>query len=137
MTKIDITYTGNLRNRCVHSENKAEIITDAPKDNQGKGELFSPTDLLAASLGSCVLTLMGIAASRLKVDLRGLRLTVEKEMAKAPSRRVGRLVLHIYCPQVFDSTITEQLETAGSRCPVYQSLHPDTKQEYFFHWGQA
>lgn len=137
MTRIDITYTGSLRTRCVHSGNKAEITTDAPKDNQGKGELFSPTDLLAASLGSCVLTLMGIAASRLKVDLTGLRLTVEKEMAVAPSRRVGRLVLHIYCPRTFDSTITEQLEAAGSRCPVYQSLHPDTKQEYFFHWGQA
>lgn len=136
MTKIDITYTGSLRTRCVHAENQAEIITDAPKDNQGKGELFSPTDLLAASLGSCVLTLMGIAANRLKVDLTGLRLTIEKEMAEKPSRRIGRLTLHIYCPHTFDRSITQQLEMAGSRCPVYQSLHPDTKQEYFFHWGQ-
>lgn len=137
MTKIEISYEGNLRTRCVHSDNKEEIITDAPKDNQGKGEMFSPTDLLATALGSCVLTLMGIAANRLKVDLSGLRLTVEKEMAKEPSRRIGRLVLHIYCPKVFDNDITQKLETAGSHCPVHQSLHPDTKQEFFFHWGDA
>lgn len=137
MTRIDISYEGNLRTRCVHSDNKEEIVTDAPKDNQGKGEMFSPTDLLATALGSCILTLMGIVASRLKVDLTGLRLTVEKEMAQMPSRRIGRLVMHIYCPGVFDNDITQKLETAGSHCPVHQSLHPDTKQEFFFHWGEA
>lgn len=136
MARIEITYEGSLKTRCVHSENKAEIVTDAPKDNQGKGEMFSPTDLLAASLGSCVLTLMGIAANRLKVDLTGLRLTVEKEMAQLPSRRIGRLLLHIYCPQTFDHDTIQKLETAGIHCPVHQSLHPDTKQEFFFHWGQ-
>lgn len=136
MTRIDMTYLGNLRTRCVHSDNKQEIITDAPKDNQGIGEMFSPTDLLAASLGSCVLTLMGIAANRLKVNLTGLRLTIEKEMAQMPSRRIGRLIMHIYCPQTFDAATTEKLETAGIHCPVHQSLHPDTKQEFFFHWGQ-
>ena len=137
MAKLSITYEGNLRTRCLHSENKQVIVTDAPKDNQGKGEMFSPTDLLAASLGTCVLTLMGIAAKKLSVDLTGLRLTVEKEMAQMPSRRIGRLILHIYCPQTFDHEITEKLETAGIRCPVHQSLHPETKQEFFFHWGEA
>ena len=136
MARIDITYEGNLRTRSVHSENKEEIVTDAPKDNQGKGEMFSPTDLLATALGSCVLTLMGIAANRLKVDLAGLRLTVEKEMAGLPSRRIGRLVMHVYCPKTFDTDITQKLETAGSHCPVHQSLHPDTRQEFFFHWGE-
>ena len=137
MVKIDITYEGNLRTRSTHSENKKEILTDAPKDNQGKGEMFSPTDLLAVSLGSCVLTLMGIAARSLKIDLTGLRLTIEKEMAQMPSRRIGRLILHVYCPRTFDHAITEKLETAGIRCPVHQSLHPDTKQEFFFHWGES
>ncbi len=137
MTQIEIFYEGHLRTRSVHSENKQEIITDAPKDNRGKGEMFSPTDLLATSLGSCVLTLMGIAADRLKVNLEGLRLTVEKEMAQMPSRRIGRLILHIYCSQTFDNDTTQKLETAGSHCPVHQSLHPDTKQEFFFHWGEA
>jgi len=136
MARIDITYEGNLRTRSVHSENKEEIVTDAPKDNQGKGEMFSPTDLLATALGTCVLTLMGIAANRLKVDLAGLRLTVEKEMAGLPSRRIGRLVMHVYCPKTFDTDITQKLETAGSHCPVHQSLHPDTRQEFFFHWGE-
>ncbi len=136
MARIDITYEGNLRTRSVHSENKEEIVTDAPKDNQGKGEMFSPTDLLATALGTCVLTLMGIAANRLKVDLSGLRLTVEKEMAGLPSRRIGRLVMHVYCPKTFDTDITQKLETAGSHCPVHQSLHPDTRQEFFFHWGE-
>lgn len=137
MTQIDIYYEGNLRTRCVHSDNKQEIITDAPKDNRGKGEMFSPTDLLAASLGSCVLTLMGIAADRLKANLTGLRLTIEKEMAQLPSRRIGRLMVHIYCPQTFDADTTQKLETAGSHCPVHQSLHPEMKQEFFFHWGES
>ncbi|HEX2580200.1 MAG TPA: OsmC family protein [Rhabdochlamydiaceae bacterium] len=137
MARIDIAYEGNLRTRCIHSGNKEEIVTDAPKDNQGKGEMFSPTDLLATALGSCVLTLIGIAGSRLKVNLQGLRLTVEKEMAQMPSRRIGRLVCHIYCPQIFDPAITQKLESAGSHCPVHQSLHPDTKQEFFFHWGES
>jgi putative redox protein len=137
MTQIEVFYEGSLRTRCVQTGNGQELVTDAPKDNMGKGEMFSPTDLLAAALGSCVLTLMGIAANRLKVDLQGLRLTVEKEMAQMPARRIGRLVIHVYCPKTFDNDITQKLETSGSHCPVHQSLHPDTKQEFFFHWGEA
>jgi putative redox protein len=137
MTQIEVFYEGNLRTRCVHSDNKEEIVTDAPKDNMGKGEMFSPTDLLAAALGSCVATLMGIAGNRLKVNLEGLRMTLEKEMAALPSRRIGRLIVHVYCPQTFDAEISQKLETAGSHCPVHQSLHPEMQQEFFFHWGQA
>jgi putative redox protein len=137
MTQIEVFYEGSLRTRCVHSDNKEEIVTDAPKDKMGKGEMFSPTDLLAAALGSCVATLMGIAGSRLKVNLEGLRMTVEKEMAALPSRRIGRLIVHVYCPQTFDAEISQKLETAGSHCPVHQSLHPEMQQEFFFHWGQA
>ncbi|MBS0649079.1 MAG: OsmC family protein [Verrucomicrobia bacterium] len=134
MTQIDIYYEGGLRTRSV--QGKREIITDGPQEFKGKGEMFSPTDLLAASLGSCVLTLMGMAAERLKISLEGLRLTVDKEMAQLPSRRIGRLIVHVYCPQTFDIETTQKLETAGSHCPVHQSLHPDTKQEFFFHWGE-
>lgn len=134
MTQIDIYYEGGLRTRSV--QDKREIITDGPQEFKGKGEMFSPTDLLAASLGSCVLTLMGMAAERLKISLTGLRLTVNKEMAQLPSRRIGRLIVHVYCPQTFDTETTQKLETAGSHCPVHQSLHPDTKQEFFFHWGE-
>ncbi len=136
MAKITITYDGSLRTKARHSENGAEIVTDAPKDNHGRGELFSPTDLLAAALGTCVITVMGILAERLKVDLTGLRGEVDKEMAKSPSRKVGKIVVHIYCPSTFDAAITSRLEQAGIGCPVHHSLHPEVQQEIIFHWGE-
>ncbi len=132
-----MTYEGNLRTEVRHTENGAVIQTDAPKDNHGKGELFSPTDLLAAALGSCVVTVMGIVAEKLKIDLKGLRGEVEKEMARSPSRKVGKIVVHIYCPSLFDAAITSRLEQAGIGCPVHQSLHPDVQQQIIFHWGEA
>ncbi len=131
MTQIKIVYEGSLRTHSVYEGGQQEIVTDASQE-----KMFSPTDLLAAALGSCVLTLMGIAAERLKVDVTGLRLTLDKEMAKTPSRRMGRIVMHIYCPRSFDPDVQQKLETAGSHCPVHQSLHPDVKQEFFFHWGE-
>ncbi len=137
MSKIAIDYEGNLRTRAVHQGSGAAIQTDAPKDNHGKGELFSPTDLLAAALGTCVLTLMGIMAQRLKVELKGLRATVEKEMAPLPSRKVGRLVVHVYALNQLDLETASKLEAAGAGCPVHHSLHPDVQQEIVFHWGKA
>jgi putative redox protein len=137
MVKITVTYEGNLRTKAIHVESGAEIETDAPKDNHGKGELFSPTDLLAASLGTCVLTLMGIMARKLKVDLTGLRATVEKEMANAPSRMVKRIVIHVYCPQKLESEIRSKIEQVGIECPVHHSLHPNVQQEIVFHWGET
>jgi uncharacterized OsmC-like protein len=137
MVKIRVAYEGNLRTSAVHDESGAVIKTDAPKDNHGKGKLFSPTDLLGAALGTCILTVMGIMAERLKVSLKGMRATVEKEMAKVPSRKVGRLVVHVYCPSTFDQDITTKLEQTGIGCPVHHSLHPDVQQEVVFHWGEA
>ena len=136
MAKFDIFYEGGLRTRCVHQENGKILKTDAPKDNMGKGEEFSPTDLVAVALGSCIATLMGIAANKLKADLSGLRLTVEKEMATAPSRKIGRLKVDIYCPQTFSPEVTKQIEDRGLHCPVHQSLHPEVSQEITFHWGE-
>lgn len=133
---MNIYYEGQLRTRCVH-ENGEEIKTDAPKDNMGKGELFSPTDLLAAALGSCVLTLMGIFANKLKVDISGARVSLTKEMSKAPPRRISRITLHIYCPHTFSPEVTKSLEEAAKHCPVHQSLHPEVVQELIFHWGEA
>jgi putative redox protein len=137
MTEIDIWYEGQLSTRCVHRENGQEIRTDAPKDNQGKGEMFSPTDLFAASLGSCVLTVMGILAERIGVDITGTKISVTKEMASAPSRRIGKLTLVLTSPHRFDPDITQRLEKAATGCPVHHSLHPDVIQEYTFNWGQA
>jgi putative redox protein len=137
MVKITVTYEGNLRTAAVHEESGSVIKTDAPKDNHGRGEFFSPTDLLAAALGTCVVTIMGILANKLKVDLKGLRATVEKEMAKMPSRKVGKIIIHIFCPSTFDPETTSKLEQAGIGCPVHHSLHPDVQQEIIFHWGEA
>ena len=137
MVKISVTYEGDLRTAALHEESGAVIKTDAPKDNHGKGELFSPTDLLGAALGTCVITVMGILASKLKIDLKGLRGVVEKEMALSPSRKVGRITIHIFCPSTFDPETTARLEKIATECPVHHSLHPDVRQELIFHWGQA
>jgi putative redox protein len=135
MAKIQILYEGSLRTRCIHEESGSEIETDAPKDNFGKGEKFSPTDLVAVALGSCVLTLIGIAANKLKVDLTGLRLTAMKQMAVQPSRRIGKIVIDVYCPGQFPPEIQQKFEVAAKTCPVHHSLHPEIVQELTFHWG--
>ena len=137
MTEIDIWYEGDLSTRCVHSDNKAEILTDAPKDNQGLGRVFSPTDLFAASLGSCMLTLMGMAAKRLNIDIKGMRANVTKQMTAVPVRRIGKLNVEIFCPiRPSDEAISKLIQMAES-CPVHQSLHPDIVLEINYHWGTA
>lgn len=135
MAHIEIFYEGNLATRAVFMETGAEIFTDAPKDNQGEGKRFSPTDLVGVALGSCVLTLMGIAAKKLGVDISGTKVSVSKEMASVPARRIGSLALVIQSPQRFSAEITEKLEKAGHFCPVHHSLHPDIKQTFTFQWG--
>jgi putative redox protein len=137
MTEIEIWYEGDLSTRCVHSENGTEIFTDAPKDNQGLGRVFSPTDLFAASLGSCMLTLMGIAAKRLNVDLKGTRVKVTKEMASAPARRLGKITLQFFCPiRPSEEAIAKFIQMAEN-CPVHKSLHPDIIIDASYHWGSA
>jgi putative redox protein len=135
-TEIDIEYEGDLHCRLHHGPSGAEIVTDAPPDNQGKGEAFSPTDLLAASLGSCIITIMGIYARRKALDLKGSRVRVSKEMVHDPLRRVGRLVVEIDLPEV-DLTLRPALETAGHSCPVERSLHPDLKVDLIFNYGRV
>jgi putative redox protein len=124
MTKIDIWYEGDLSTRCVHSDNKAEIFTEAPRDNQGEGRRFSPTDLFATSLGSCMLTLMGIVAKRLNLELKGMRAVVSKEMATSPLRRIGKLKLEFFCPIRPSDEAILKLVHAAETCPVHKSLHP-------------
>lgn len=136
MTEIEIFYEGDLSTRCVNLENGEELFTDAPKDNQGKGRKFSPTDLLAVSLGSCVLTVMGIAAKKLGVDLTGTKVSVTKEMRSAPARMIGKIKIVLTSPHVYSPEITQRLERAAEGCPVHNSLHPETIQEFSYHWGQ-
>ncbi len=133
MTKFFIEYLNDLQTKCTHTDNLSTLITDAPKDNMGKGEEFSPTDLVAVALGSCLLTIMGIAAKKLKVALVDLSATVQKEMATAPSRRIGKLTVEIRCKKI-DPKSQKMIEAFALTCPVHESLHPDVKQDITFEW---
>ena len=135
MGKIRVSYTGAFHTECRHEESRALIETDAPKDNEGKGEAFSPTDLFAASLGSCMLTIMAIAARKMGLEIKGSNADVEKIMVSSPKRRIGKLIVRIRCPFSFDQPVREKLESAALQCPVHESLHPDIKQEIEFVWG--
>lgn len=136
MTEIDIWYEGDLSTRCVHSDNHMEVLTDAPKDNQGLGRYFSPTDLFAASLGSCMLTMMGFIAKKLQIDIKGMRAKVSKEMAPAPSRRIGKLKVEFSCPVAPSEDAIVKLVQMAENCPVHKSLHPDILLEFSYHWGK-
>ncbi len=122
MVDIKISYEGNLRCRAVHGPSGREILTDAPVDNMGKGEYFSPTDLVATGLGTCMLTIMGIAANKNKIDISGSRVTVIKEMTDTPSRRIGTLRVTINVPKVLTAEQKHLLEHAAKSCPVHKSL---------------
>jgi putative redox protein len=111
------------------------ITTDAPKDNGGKGEAFSPTDLVGTALGSCMLTLMGIAAKKLGVPFEEASLEVEKIMAPDAPRRIGKLILQIRINMVPEESVRVKLEQAALSCPVHASLHPSIQQEVRFFWG--
>lgn len=135
MVRIDITYEGGLRCRAIHGPSGAAVLTDAPVDNHGQGASFSPTDLLATALGTCMATIMGIAAQRHAVDLTAMRITVIKEMVSEPTRRVGRLRTVIHVPVAPDDRIRKVLEGAARACPVHASLHPDVDRPILFRWG--
>jgi putative redox protein len=126
--EIDITYQGDLHCLATHGPSGTTLLTDAPVDNGGKGELFSPTDLVATALGTCLATVMGLVAHRLATDLAGMRVHVVKEMAAAPVRRIGRLGVTITLPpgRGLSAADRARLEHAANLCPVKQSLHPDT-----------
>ncbi|MFZ7187623.1 OsmC family protein [Avibacterium avium] len=128
-----IRYTGNLHNDLTHLQSGNTISTDAPVDNNGKGEAFSPTDLLAASLGACAMTIMGIQANKLGLDLTGTRIEVQKEMALNP-RRVARVILDFYLSKALDDNARSILENAAHTCPVTKSLSADLVQEFRFHY---
>lgn len=127
--EIDIVYQGALRSIATHGPSQTTLTTDAPVDNQGKGESFSPTDLVATALGTCALTLMGIVADRNRIDLTGTKVHVVKEMIQQPVRRIGALHVTITVPADKAAALTPadrtKLETAARHCPVHHSLHPD------------
>ncbi|MSR77157.1 MAG: OsmC family peroxiredoxin [Candidatus Omnitrophica bacterium] len=125
MVHIDITYDGDLHCTQTHRPSGTRIVTDAPKDNGGKGESFSPTDLVASALGSCMMTIMGIVAKRHLISLQGTKVEVIKEMIQEPVRRIGKLTVRFQMPKGIAESQRKLLERAALTCPVHQSLHPD------------
>ena len=133
MATIKTTYIGGLRTEATHLQSGTTIITDAPVDNQGKGEAFSPTDLLAASLGSCMLTIMGIAARTHQIDMDNTQCEITKIMAANP-RRVAEVVVNFKFPKTYTEKEQKILENAALTCPVFYSLHADLKKTVDFGW---
>ncbi|MDR2585999.1 MAG: OsmC family protein [Prevotellaceae bacterium] len=128
MSAISTIYQGQLRTLVTHNPSGAQIFTDAPIDNRGNGEAFSPTDLFVASLGSCILTIAGIAAESHGFSIDGARIETQKVMAQNP-RRVGEIILDIYLPpNNYTDREKRLIENAAATCPVTQSLHPDIKK---------
>ena len=134
MVVIQLEYQGDLHCKAVHGPSGTELNTDAPKDNQGRGESFSPTDLVATALGTCMLTVMGITARTLNIDLAGTTATVEKEMTTTPPRMIASLSVRIRVPHSLSPENKQKLERAAHTCPVHKSLHPNVQAPIEFIW---
>lgn len=130
-----IIYNGQLRTTATHLQSNTSIETDAPLDNQGKGERFSPTDLLATSLGSCMMTIMGIKARDMNLDLSGVKLDIQKHMKSEP-RRVSGVDVTFHFPEGLNLDEKQKtiLQNAALTCPVAKSIHPDIEQNVVFNW---
>lgn len=128
-----VNYLGDLRTAAIHIASDKNIITDAPIDNQGKGEAFSPTDTVATALASCLLTIMGIKARDLNIDITKTSAEVTKVMASNP-RRISEIEITVNFTKSYDQRIKKILEKAALTCPVSNSLHPDLKQNILFNW---
>lgn len=131
MSTTTARYTGQLRTEATHNASGTAIITDAPVDNHGRGEAFSPTDLVATSLGACMMTIMGIVAERHQLDLTTTTYEVTKHMATEP-RRIKQIDVQFHLPASLPEKERVLLERAAHTCPVALSLHPDIKQEISF-----
>ncbi|GAB3202740.1 putative OsmC-like protein [Pontibacter aydingkolensis] len=134
MTTIKSSYKGDLRTTATHVASTNTIITDAPVDNNGKGEAFSPTDLVCAALGSCMMTIMGITANRCSINIEGMEIDIVKVMAAEP-RRIAEIILNFKMPSnSYTAKDKAILENAARTCPVALSLHPDIKQTISFQY---
>ena len=135
MVEIKIAYEGGLHCRLQHGPSGSEIVTDAPKDNNGKGEAFSPTDMVAGALGACMLTIMGIVAQRKNIAIEGTTVKVTKEMNADP-RRISRLTVTFQMPKGIPESERATLECAALTCPVHKSLHPDIEIPVKFKYSE-
>ena len=136
MPTVKITYLGDLRTTSTHLQSGNQLITDAPTDNMGKGEAFSPTDLLATATGTCTLTTMAIVAQRDEIELFGSEVEVTKIMSQTPPRKVARLEINLKLKTNIALTDEQikKLENTAHKCPVSLSLHPEVEQVIFFEW---
>ncbi len=130
--RVDITYDGDLRCKATHEPSSTSLSTDAPKDNQGLGASFSPTDLVGTALGTCMLTTMAIAARNRGLAMDGAHATVDKEMVADPKRRIGRLVVKIGLPKALDAEARSYLEHVAHHCPVAQTISDRTTVDLTF-----
>lgn len=128
-----ITYLGDLRTSSVHLQSGTEILSDAPKDNHGKGEAFSPTDLLANALGSCMISIMAIKSKDLGIELKGSTIDITKIMQSEP-RKISKIVAVLHMAVAVDEKSKTILERAALHCPVLLSLHPDIEKDVTFNW---
>ncbi len=133
MTTSKVTYTGNLRTTCVHLRSGDSFITDAPVDNNGLGQAFSPTDTIATGLASCMLTMMGIKARDLDIDLTNATAEVTKHMTADP-RRISKISVVLSLPSSFSDKQRKNLENTARTCPVLYSLHPEIEKVISFNW---
>ena len=135
METIRTTYTGQLRTEAIHLQSSTTVITDAPVDNQGRGEAFSPTDLLATALGSCMLTIMGIAGREHGFSIDGTRTSITKIMTANP-RRVAEVRIELFFPSVgYSDKHKRIIRQIAETCPVALSLHPELRQTVIFNFG--
>jgi uncharacterized OsmC-like protein len=128
-----VTYLGELRTSSIHIQSGTEILTDAPTDNHGRGEAFSPTDLLANALGSCMVSIMAIKSKDLHLNLEGSSVEVTKIMQAEP-RKIAKIVIVMNMSVAVDQRAKLILERSAMTCPVLLSLHPDIKKEITFNW---
>ncbi|HEY9713794.1 MAG TPA: OsmC family protein [Chroococcales cyanobacterium] len=136
MVEVNIVYEGKLRCKAVHEPSGVELRTDAPKDNNGEGASFSPTDLVGTALGACMMTIMGMVAQREEIDLNGSTVRVIKHMVTAPIRRIGKLEVEFTITAPTSEVQRQKLENAALTCPVHKSLHPDIEIPIKFNWAE-
>mgnify|MGYP001550240410 CR=1 FL=1 len=137
MVTITAEYLGDLHCRAVHQPSGAVLETDAPKDNHGRGEAFSPTDLCATALLTCMATVMGLQARALGYDLAGLKMEVRKDMTSSPPRRIAALEVLFHFPRPADTAMRERLRQAAEGCPVHHSLSHDVAIRTTYHWPES
>jgi uncharacterized OsmC-like protein len=136
MVEIKLTYEGDLHCHAVHGPSGSTLATDAPVDNNGRGEAFSPTDLVATALASCMATVVGIIARRKQIAIEGMQVTVRKFMSEDQPRRISRLELDLHMPIPSSHPDSRLLESAARGCPVHHSIHPDIDLVMNWKWRE-